>query len=202
MATVNLDAPQNSRDNDRPSIIVRTKASTSSHQDEEEVATIVMAYRAPRVASHQSTLSSDRMLINSSRDLDASFEHSRSFSRSLTISSITSEGFKNMIASNRNSWTGSLGGSNVSAGLVDTDKEIETGTEEVKPLQNRDMNRQIENSTSENKKKLTEKVEERMQTSTRSPSRACARLSEIYTRSSPRNDTIRSIGSNNIMSMR
>lgn len=72
-----------------------------------------MAYRVPRAMSRRSSFSSEILLRPSSRGSDGSpaspdLTVTHNYSRSETISSITSEGFRNMINSNRNSWTGSV----------------------------------------------------------------------------------------------
>jgi hypothetical protein len=98
-----------------PSIIIRTKASTTSQNaqrdDSDEIGVVAMATRIARTPS-VSSFGSDilRPLSMTSVDENAN--------RSSTLSSLTSEGFRNMIQTNRSSWTGSeLGNESISAML-------------------------------------------------------------------------------------
>lgn len=100
-----------------PSIIIRTKASVTSQDardDSDEIGTVAMATRITRSPSVSSFASTCILRPLSS----TSVEENANRSRSSTLGSITSEGFRNMIQSNRNSWTGSeLGNESIPAML-------------------------------------------------------------------------------------
>lgn len=134
-------------DQSRPSIILRSKPAEEV-QETDEVGTVSMAYRVPRVVSRRSSFSSELMLRPSSRASATSSGDmmTSNLSRSDTIGSITSLGFRNMIQSNRNSWTGSVN-------ALDDFMEAQRSTERQEPaiLGARDANKLSDNILQEKK---------------------------------------------------
>lgn len=135
-----------------PSIIIRTKNSTTSQNaqrdDSEEIGVVAVASRIARTPS-VSSFGSDcvlRPLSMTSVDENAN--------RSSALSSITSEGFRNMIQSNRSSWTGSeLGNESISAMLERqgalASAIVSPPQHQAHPLQVRDKNMSKEKAQAE-----------------------------------------------------
>lgn len=143
----------------------------------EEVGTVARATRIPRAVSRRSSFSSEIMLRPSSRastvsSLVQAFSPppsagasvgdrsavSSARDRSSTLGSITSEGFRNMIASNRNSWALSLSDlGNSSAAVNESGTLSPTDVEATAPLSIRSVNRldtnRIFSGTDEKEKK-------------------------------------------------
>lgn len=141
-------------------------------QSGEELGTVARATRIPRAVSRRSSFSSEIMLRPSSRSSTVSSlisafsptttgggDGSNSSSsrggardRSSTMGSITSEGFRNMIASNRNSWALSEFGneSGVLSPTTATAAEGTTPREASLPLSVRSVNRLESNRLSAN----------------------------------------------------
>ena len=133
----------------RPSIIVRTQTCAGkSLEDGDEVGIVATAYRAPRIISRQ--FSSEVLLQPGSSASTNSSDNIHGHSRSSTFGSITSEGFKNMIATNRNSWTGSYIGDENSL-VAESEKSYTQESDVLRPIVRRNQNRQIESVLEEDK---------------------------------------------------
>ncbi len=162
----------------RSSIYSTTEQPVQKESD--EVGTVVRATRIPRAVSRRSSFSSEILLRPSSRSSTVSSlitafsppageksaissNGSQARDRSSTAGSITSEGFRNMIASNRNSWAPSEFG-NDSGALSPTEAQHET----TLPLSIRSVNRLDGNKLSGNDldKKEKQKVGDRPVTPT------------------------------------
>lgn len=167
-------------DTQEPRSSIYSSSGHPTQKDMDEVGTVIRATRIPRAVSRRSSFSSEVLLRPSSRSSTVSSlisafspptgeksaissNGSQARDRSSTLGSITSEGFRNMIASNRNSWALSEFG-NESSSLSPTEAQHET----TLPLSIRSVNRLDTNKLSGNdlKKKEKQKVGDRPVTPT------------------------------------